>query len=65
VKEHGPHFEYVNVAGQLMAHPTQCPDINSPCHAWLWRRVEAASISLDLANAEASIERIRRSVAWG
>lgn len=65
VKVHEPLFSYLNVAGQLMAHPQQCPDLNSPCHAWLWRLTEAASIDCDLAVAEASSERARAAVAWG
>jgi hypothetical protein len=37
----------------------RCPT----CH-WLGLETEAASIRLDLAEAEASIERLRQSVAW-
>jgi hypothetical protein len=39
------------------------PDICSACWGD-WNAVEGASLALDLANAEASIERLRRSVAW-
>lgn len=42
---------YLRLGGQLMAHKNQCPHITMPCHAWLSRLTDAASIDLDMLTA--------------
>lgn len=48
-----------HLAGRMALPPETCP----VCHG-LGLEIEAASIRLDLMTAEASLERIRGSVAW-
>lgn len=52
--------EYADVAAAMaVSHEWRCP----VC-LWLGRLIEAASLSYDLAVAEASMRRLRESVAW-
>jgi hypothetical protein len=48
-----------HLEGWMVVPVERCPS----CHQ-LGLGIEAASVALDLAEAEASIERLRRSVAW-
>jgi hypothetical protein len=55
------------MAGAAVTHRKRVGSVEAwrcpTCH-WLGREIEAASLELDLAVAEASLKRVRESVAW-